>query len=179
MYQIGQKTSAIANLYYWYGTCLTFSRVSPRRVYPGSTERETNMKLRRLSSPRLTGSVIGALAASLLFAAPVLAQDTDHVRLSRSLAKWVASGSAEPANVIYEGPQFEVDRVSSEYGLGLVKRLPGGAVLSGNALQVDRLSRDPRGGTLAADERVFGQMAVTTQTTGASQLWQAAGFKGF
>ena len=44
--------------------------------------------------------------------------------------------------MIYEGPQSEVDRLAAAYGLVVVKRLSGGAVLAGRNLAIEALARD-------------------------------------
>ncbi len=96
-------------------------------------------------------------------------------RVSRGLAKTLAAGGGAEVRVIYEGPQSEVDRLASAYGLAVVKRLSGGAVLGGQGLAVEALARDGRVGSLSEDARVFGLNADPAQSTGASLLWKAAG----
>jgi len=85
--------------------------------------------------------VIGFIATSLLAATPALAQE--RVNLSRSLTDFVARSQSGTKPVIVEGPQAEIDRLASDYGLTIQKRLPSGAVFTANAGQIERLGRVP------------------------------------
>src|SRR5262245_56945664 len=129
------------------------------------------MKLFRLGSSlsrNVLLAVIGIFVASLSFPTPANAQH--RARMSKGLSNLVSAGAAD-GNVIYEGPQAEVDRLAATYGLAVRKRLPGGAVLAGSATRLERLSRDGQVAYLSEDAVVTGMMAVATQSTGANQLW--------
>ena len=117
------------------------------------------MKLFRLgsvlSSRRVLLPVIGMFVAGLSVPAPADAQH--RARMSTGVEKLVSAGAAD-GNVIYEGPQAEVDRLATTYGLTVRKRLPGGAVLAGSATRIDRLSRDGQVAYLSEDAKVTGQI---------------------
>ncbi|HEX7778544.1 MAG TPA: S8 family peptidase, partial [Vicinamibacterales bacterium] len=81
-------------------------------------------------------------------------------------------------DVLYEGPQAEVDRLAAAYRVRVMKRLPSGAVFSGSSYDISALSMDQHVGALSQDDRVLGMTAVTSQSTGSSQLWKAAGNSG-
>ena len=63
-------------------------------------------------------------------------------RSRRGLEKKLAEGGGADTRVIYEGPQSEVDRLAASYGLQVVQRLAGGAVLAGQNLAIEALARD-------------------------------------
>jgi len=105
-----------------------------------------------------------------LLAVPGLAVAQNRADLSRGLAKQIQAG-AERVQVIYEGPQAEVERLAQAYGLRVAKRLPGGAVFSGSGQQFDALAQDAGVGSLSQDELVMG-MSLAAQSTGASQLFK-------
>src|SRR5215471_3716362 len=135
-------------------------------------------KSRRMNSPfRLPSAtrrvpvacVIGLIAAIFAFPAPASAQH--RARLSRGLVNQIQQSPDATVSVIAEGPQSEIDRLASTYGLQVVARFDSGARLTGTAAQIDRAAGDPALASLTEDERVIGTMAVTTQATGASQLW--------
>ncbi len=131
------------------------------------------MALRRLPficRRAIIGTVIGLTAA--IFALPVPAQAQHRARLSKGLAREVQQTPDVVVSVIAEGPQSEMDRLARTYGLQIVSRMDSGAKLTGTAAQFDRAASDPGVVSLAEDERVAGAMAVTTASTGASQLWK-------
>ena len=72
------------------------------------------------------GLVAGILAAPL----PATAQH--RAKLSRGLEHQIAAGAAR-LDVVYEGPQAEVNRLAATYRVRVEKRLGSGAVLSGSA----------------------------------------------
>src|SRR6185503_4176209 len=114
--------------------------------------------------------VIG-FVTGLAIATPAFAQDERPV-LSKQLVEFVNQGGNGTADVIFEGPQSEVDRLASAYGLSIAKRLPGGAVFTGNPGQIELLGRDRNVGRISEDAKVIGLMALPSQTTGASSLWK-------
>ena len=113
--------------------------------------------------------VIGLIAT--IFALPSSASAQHRARLSRDLTRQIQQNPDATVNVIAEGPQSEIDRIARQYGLQVVSRLDSGARLSGTAAQIDQAAGDGALTALAEDARVTGTMAVTTQSTGASQLW--------
>jgi subtilisin family serine protease len=114
--------------------------------------------------------VIGFIATSLLAATPALAQEP--ISLSRGLRDFVARSQSGTKPVIVEGPQAEINRLASDYGLTIQKRLPSGAVFTASAGQIEMLGRDRMNAHVSEDSQVIGLMAVTAQTTGASQMWK-------
>ena len=73
----------------------------------------------------------------------------------------------------------EVDRLAATYGVTVRSRHGFGALLRGSSAQIQAMAGDPQVGSLALNEAVFSTMAVTTQATGANQLWQARGDSNF
>jgi hypothetical protein len=114
-------------------------------------------------------AVIG-LIASLFAPQPAFAQY--RARISESLAPLIAAHAAE-MRVLVQGPQAEIDRLAATYRVVVEKRLEMGAVLSGTGAAFDSMANDPNVAALSADDVVVSTMAVTTQATGASQLWAA------
>ncbi len=113
--------------------------------------------------------VIGLIAT--IFALPSSASAQHRARLSRDLTRQIQQNPDATVYVIAEGPQAEIDRIARQYGLQVLSRLDSGARLSGTAAQIDQAAGDGALTSLAEDARVTGTMAVTTQSTGASQLW--------
>jgi hypothetical protein len=105
-----------------------------------------------------------------LLAVPGVATGQNRAELSRGLANQLQAG-AERIEVIYEGPQAEVERLAAAYGVRIRKRIPGGAVLSGNSQQLDALANDAGVRSLTQDEMVMG-MSLAAHSTGASQLFR-------
>ena len=126
----------------------------------------------------LVGSVIGLIAAILAWPIPAEAQHRAH--LSRGLTREIQQRPNATVGIIVDGPQSEIDRLARTYGLTVVSRLDSGAKLQGTAAQVDATAGDPAVKSIVEDERVAGTMAVTTASTGASQLWASkdSGFGG-
>ena len=115
--------------------------------------------------------LIGVLASSVV---PDHAAAQHRARLSQGLEARLAK-DAGPTDVVVQGPQAEVDRISRTYGVKVVKRLDMGAVLSASGRQVAAIASDDNVGALTADDVVVSTMAVTAQSTGASQLWAGLG----
>src|SRR6187401_1059596 len=116
--------------------------------------------------------VIGFIAIGLLAASSSTALAQERANLSRGLSDFVARSHGGTKPVIVEGPQAEIDRLAADYGLTIQKRLPGGAVFTANAGQIEMLGRDRMIGHVTEDSQVIGLMALTAQTTGASQMWK-------
>ncbi len=138
------------------------------------------MKLRNAAltsrSARLLG-LIGLTAAWLLVPTPADAQR--RARMSQPVAEHVAELRSESLNVLYEGPQAEVDRLAQTYGVDIVRRLEMGAVLSGSGHELMSLSTDRGVRALHEDGLVFSTMATAARSTGASDLWRTPGGSGF
>ena len=73
--------------------------------------------------------------------------------------------------VIVQEPQSVVDRLVSQYGLTLVKRMFSGAVVSGTLEQIADLAGDSQVGSIALDRIVLAVQSVDTQATGANLVW--------
>ena len=115
--------------------------------------------------------LVGVLAGSVV---PDHAAAQHRARLSQGLEARLAK-DAGPTDVVVQGPQAEVDRISRTYGVKVVKRLDMGAVLSASGRQVAAIAADDNVGALTADDVVVSTMSVTAQSTGASQLWAGLG----
>jgi serine protease AprX len=97
--------------------------------------------------------------------------------LPKGLARQVESG-ASAIQFLVEGPQAEIDRLAESYGLRVVNRLAGGAMLEGSGAGLTALTGDPNVKGVSENHRVMSTMAVTTHATGANQLWRSAGNSG-
>ena len=86
----------------------------------------------------------------------------------------LAAPSTTPVNVVVQGPPAEIDRIAATYGVRVVKRMDMGAVVSGSPAEVRAVAGDSNVGSLTGDDVVVSTMAVSTQSTGASQLWRGA-----
>ena len=117
-------------MYYWYVICVTSLRV----VHPSSlvdrlqTSMTSHIRTVRLSKLSV---VIGLTLASLALALPASAQG-HRARVSKGLEEKLAAGGGGETRVIYQGPQSEADRLASTYGLTVIKRMNGSAVLAQN-----------------------------------------------
>jgi subtilisin family serine protease len=88
-----------------------------------------------------------------------------------------SNGSSAPTmHVIVNGPPDVMDRVEQQYGLRRVGSLDSGAVFLATADQIDSVSGDPQVSNVAEDGVVLASMNVTTQSTGASQVWTSKRF---
>src|SRR5687767_8491351 len=132
--------------------------------------------------PQVTG-VLRLLAAPLvlaatvmLAAAPASAQTGHRARLSGDLVERIKQRVEAPADVIVAATDAGIDRLVTRYGAKLKKRIHGGAVLEATGGQIDAMSQDPDASHMAGDVPVHRMMAVTTQSTGADQVW--AGLEG-
>ncbi|MEO7191204.1 MAG: S8 family serine peptidase [Vicinamibacterales bacterium] len=128
--------------------------------------------------------LFGFLAVSLIVVAagvnfPVAAQGVRHrARLAQGLEQQLATGAPGTFSVLLEASQSEVDRLVRTYGVRADRRLQMGARLVGSARQLNALAADANVGALNADDVVTSTMAVTTQATGAAQLWRSSGSSG-
>jgi serine protease AprX len=114
-----------------------------------------------------------AVAGAIAVLAPVDASAQHRARMGRSLAKQLADGGGQ-VSIVIEAPQAEVDRLARAYGLRVHRRLGMGAALQGSAAQLERLAADANVTSIAADDIVMSTMAVSSQSTGASLLWEAS-----
>src|SRR4051812_16124951 len=123
-----------------------------------------------------------SLAAAVAFVGliTVPASAAPHrARLSRDLADRVAAGREEPSSVIVSGTPEMVQGLAVRYGARIKKSLRGGAVLEVTGGQLTALSQDPDVDHASGDVRVQRTMAVTTESTGATQVWGGNGVPGF
>lgn len=102
---------------------------------------------------------------------PTVAAAQHRARMSSDLAATVAAGGLGSLQVLVEAPQDEVDRIARTYGVRVVRRLALGALLEGSAGAFDVVADDARVGAISENAVVTSTMSVTTQSTGASQLW--------
>ncbi len=122
---------------------------------------------------------LAVIAAVALCAAPALGQTGPlghRARLSRDLADRVTQRVEAPTEVIVSATDGGIDRLVARYGARLKKRIHGGAVLEATGGQIDAMSQDPDTDHMSGDATVSRMMAVTTQSTGADQVW--AGLEG-
>jgi subtilisin family serine protease len=126
---------------------------------------------------RRSGPIIVIGLASLIFAAtPAFAR---QARLSRALQEQLADPSVTSVNVILQGPQAEIDRIASSYGVRVVKRMDMGAVIAGSAAQVRAVAGDRNVGSLTGDDVVVSTMAISAESTGSSLLWKGVDGSNF
>src|SRR5690242_6321092 len=119
---------------------------------------------------RLRLFVFAALVAAVA-AAPVFAQAPHRARLSRDLAERLQQRIEAPTEIIVSASDAVVDGLTARYGARLKKRIQGGAVLEATGGQIDAISQDPDVDHLSGNATVYRMMAVTTQATGADQVW--------
>ena len=104
------------------------------------------------------------------------AQSRHRARLSRDLTDRLTQRVEAPTDVIVAASDGSIDQLVTRYGARLKKRLHGGAVLEATGGQIDAMSQDPDVDHMAGDARCHRMMAVTTESTGADQVW--AGLDG-
>jgi serine protease AprX len=126
---------------------------------------------RILSFVRRAGITGLALASAISVLSPLDAAAQHRARVGGSLAKHLSEDSGS-VHFVLEAPQAEVDRLARAYGVLVQRRLGMGAVLVGNSSQVERLAADASVAALAADDVVVSTMAISSQSTGASLLWE-------
>ena len=121
---------------------------------------------------RRTCLVLLAGVVTCLAAMPADAQPRWHrARMSRDLADRLQRRVEAPAEIIVSATDEGVDQLVALYGARLKKRLRGGAVLEATGGQIDAISQDPDVDHLSGNPDVHRMMAVTTEATGADQVW--------
>jgi subtilisin family serine protease len=122
-----------------------------------------------LRPARWFAAVIGLVAMAL----PAGAYAQQHrARMSREVADHVNLRHSGTIDVLVALPQSVLNRLSQQYGVKVKQIIENtGAVVSGSAQQLDQMANDAQVDDIAIDGRVFGRMAVTTQATGANQVW--------
>src|SRR4051812_6584688 len=138
------------------------------------------MSQTRLASCSASRWMSLAVAFSLAGLVSVPAYAAPHrARLSRDLADRVAAGREDSTSVIVSGTPETVQELAARYGARIKKSLRGGAVLEVTGGQLTALSQDPDVDHASGDVRVQRTMAVTTESTGATQVWGGNGLPGF
>src|SRR4051812_1625765 len=125
--------------------------------------------------------LVVAFVAVVLVSAPAdtFAQSPRRARMSSDLVDRLAKRIEASTTIIVSASDAGVDQLVTRYGARLKKRLAGGAVLEATGGQLDAISQDPEVAHIASDAKVFRQMAVTTEATGADQVWNGlAGLRG-
>jgi serine protease AprX len=131
---------------------------------------------RRATSP----SVALLVLVACLGATSAFAQGPHRARLSRDVADRLALRNNASSDIIVSSSDATVDQLVLRYGVRLKKRLAGGgAVLEATGGQIDAISQDPDVDHVSGNPTVFRMMAVTTEATGADQVWSGlAGLPG-
>src|SRR4029079_447495 len=88
-----------------------------------------------------------------------------------------AAGATDTSSVIVEGSDAEVQALVARYGARLKKAVRGGAVLEVTGAQLAAVSEGPVFTYISGEARVQRMMGVTTESPGATQVWDA-GFTG-
>ena len=96
-----------------------------------------------------------------------------RARLSRDLAERLVRQRVEASSVIVCGRRRADRSARGAHGARVKKRLHGGAVLEVAGGALDAISQDPETAHLSGDVPVHRMMAVTTESTGADQVWAA------
>src|SRR5688572_19842767 len=122
-----------------------------------------------LSSLRAT--TLAMLLPSVVAMPAVAGAQSHRARLSRDLADRIKHRVEASTEVIVSGSDARIDTLTARYGVLLKKRIHGGAVLEATGGQIDALSQDPDVDHMSGNAKVFRMMAVTTQSTGADQVW--------
>jgi len=92
-----------------------------------------------------------------------------RARVAADVAERVARG--ERSRLILPGSPDAVQALIERHGLQVERRLRSGAVVSVDQATMASLSADPAVSALAADRPVYSTMSVTTEATGAQQVW--------
>src|SRR6266542_3362129 len=119
---------------------------------------------------RLLRRTLTALLVVVLFGATVDAA-THQARLSGDLAQRLASGSNDISSVIVSGTPDQIAVLAARYGARVKKTLREGAVLDVTGGQPASLASDQDVDHLSRDVPVQRMMVVTTEATGATQVW--------
>ena len=122
---------------------------------------------------RRVTTALAVLATVAVVAAPVqtFAQAGHRARLSRDVAERIKQRIESATEVIVSASDSGIDQLIARYGVGLKKRIHGGAVLEATGGQIDAMSQDADVDHIAGDSTVFRMMAITTEATGADQVW--------
>jgi serine protease AprX len=121
-----------------------------------------------LAAPRC---ITLAVAVGFVFLSVSAEAGARRPRLSRDLADRVAARTSDSARVIVTGTAADVQLLAARYGARVTKSVRGGAVLEVTGGQLVALSEDPDVDHLSGDVPVQRMMAVTTEATGATQVW--------
>jgi hypothetical protein len=105
------------------------------------------------------GAVVVIGLAMTVLASPLTAFAQHRATLAKDLGDDIKYKGASTVNVIYDGPQSEVDRLANAYHVTVVKRLDSGAVFSGPANQFAAMSSDAQVASLHEDDVVKGAAA--------------------
>jgi len=121
------------------------------------------------------------MAIAVLPAAAESGGPSSHrARMSRDIAERLSQRIESSTRIIVSASDQSIDQLVARYGARLTKRIQGGAVLEATGGQLDALSQDPDVAHIAGDAKVYRTMAVTTQSTGADQVWNGLeGLRGF
>src|SRR6478609_8696362 len=120
---------------------------------------------------RLPIGLLRATAFACACSSTAFAQGAHRARLSRDLADRIAQRLDAATEIIVSAPDATVDQLVRRYGATLKKRLQGGAVLEATGGQIDAISQDPDVPHLSGNAAVYRMAEVTTQATGADQVW--------
>jgi serine protease AprX len=95
---------------------------------------------------------------------------TQHrAHLSKDLVSHLAFRAASSARVIVSGSDQDIDDAATRYGLRVLRRLDGGAVLAGTGDGLNQLASDGRFENLSGDMLVRNTMSVSNVSTAAAQ----------
>lgn len=121
-----------------------------------------------------------SLACALMIVAQAPAEaGGPRARLSRDLADRLASGRDGLSSIIVSGTPEKVAGLAARHGARVKKAIHGGAVLEVTTGQLAAMSEDPELDHASGDVPVSRAMAVTTESTGATQVWGDAITRGF
>ena len=130
--------------------------------------------LSALSTSRLLPSIVAValLATCSLELEAAGPRGAGRARLSRDLADRLGSGRSRAVRVIVSEDDARIERLAARHGARIAKRLEGAAVLEIAERTLDAMSDDEETAHLSGDVPVQRLMSVTTEATGADQVWQ-------
>src|SRR4051812_17008410 len=117
-----------------------------------------------------TLSIVFLMTATAFAAAPLEAGPA-RARMSRDIQERIAKRVEAPSEIIISAAADKIDQLAARYGATVTKKIKGAAVLRATGGQIDALSQDPDVYHIAGNVKVSRMMAVTTQATGADQVW--------
>src|SRR4051812_23781530 len=120
---------------------------------------------------RAAAGVVIAVIAVIIGSAGSIEAQPHRARLSQDIADRIAHRNEAATEIIVAAPQETIGALAARYGASIKKRIQGGAVLEATGGQIDALSQDTDVRHIAGNTRVFRMMAVTTEATGADQVW--------